>query len=60
MKTLALTDEQRRAIKQMAIAIQTEQLKQKFYINAILDQNNLKGTWEITGVTTKGLQVEKK
>jgi len=60
VKTLPLNGEQRAAITRFDLELQTAQLKTQVYISAILDQHNLKGNWNVVGITDKGLQVEKK
>ena len=60
IKTLKITDEQRASIERMNLEAQATQLKMSTYMGGILDQHNLKGTWNVVSVTDKGIQVERK
>lgn len=60
MKTLSLSTEQLKKIRELQANAQTVQDKITVYLGAVLDQHDLKGIWNVVGITDKGIQVEKK
>ena len=60
MKTLTLSTEQLKKVRELQASAQTSQDKLTVYLGAVLDQHDLKGIWNVLGFSDKGIQVEKK